>query len=145
MATKTQSKRRLPTPHRIVTKIRDLTEVPNYRSIERLAGVIFVDDILQHNHSAQVQPNRCEKCGYEMNYYDIMYYTVKSGIHPRQQVKEMLKKAPLEHIDVTFKDIQCVECGNPVTIVVNGYMCVWRTDVLGKDVTGDIKTPLPVR
>jgi len=135
----------LPTPHRIVTRIGDFTEVPHYKSIERLAALLFADEILRHNHSARVEHNRCPSCGYEMNYYDVMYYTVKSGIHSRQMVKEMLKVAPLEYIDVTFRDIQCVECGTPVTVVINGYLCCWRTDQLGKDVEGEVTTPLAVR
>jgi hypothetical protein len=71
-----------------------------------------------------------------------MYYTAKTGIHSRQQMKAMLKSPPLEVVDVTFKDIQCVECGSPVTVIIKGYMCCWRTDALGKDVTGNIITPL---
>lgn len=133
------------TPHRIVTRVRDLTEVPNYRSIERLAGYLYVDDILRHNHSAAIESSRCERCGYEMNYYDVMYYTVRTGIHTREMVKELLYKPPLEYIDVTFKDIQCVECGGPVTVVVKGYYCFWRTDDLGRDVVGNVKSSLPVK
>ncbi len=136
---------RLPIPHRIVRRISDLTEVPHYRSIERLAGVLFVDEILRHNHSANLTSSRCDNCGYELNYYDVMYYTVKTGIHPREQVKQLLASPPLEYIDVTFKDIQCVECGHPVEVVIEGYMCLWRTDQLGKDVIGEVRTPLPVR
>lgn len=129
----------VPVPHRIVTRISDLTKVPHYRSIERLPGVLFVDDILRHNHSANITKSRCESCGYEMNYYDVMYYTVKTGIHPREQVKYLLSSAPLEYIDVTFKDIQCAECGAPIEVVIEGYMCLWRTDQLGRDVMGEVK------
>jgi hypothetical protein len=135
----------LPKPHRIVTKVHDLTTVPEYKSIERLAGVLFVDDILQHNHNAKIRSGRCEHCGYEMNYYDVVYYTVKSGIHSRQDVKAILSKPPREVIEVTFKDIQCVECGGAVTVAIDSYYCFWLTDPGGSDVTGDVKSPLPVQ
>ncbi len=135
----------LPLPHRIVTKVRHLTEVQYYRSIERLAGLLFVDKILQHNHGAQIKPSACGHCGYQMNYYDLIYYTVRVGIHPRELVKDLLKKPPRELMDVTFTDVQCVECGHPVTVPVEGYYCLWLTERMGTDVLGEVKTPLPIK
>lgn len=130
-------------PKRIANRVRDLTEADHYRSIERLAGLLFVDDLLHHNHSATVEQGRCGGCGYEMNYYDVIYYTVKVGIHPRERIKELLKQNPREILDVTFKDIQCVECGAAMDVVITGYLCVWKTEDLGKEVSSTITRPLP--
>ncbi|MEK6282472.1 MAG: hypothetical protein AABN95_19095 [Acidobacteriota bacterium] len=120
LGTETHRKERF----RVVVSASALTEHRHYRSIERLAGLVFGGDILGHNNEAVLRGNKCSKCGYEMNYYDIMAYSIMAGVHSVDKIKEILAAKPTILGTVKLK-IKCLECGGPLA-VEGQYLCAWR-------------------